>query len=518
MEQEHTGTEPGLASDIDSEQPIPSSEGVESATPPSEEGSVSEAQSHSEPPLSERKEGEDDGKERGERGTKESSEGGVHDSDNATVEGKPPSSSMPTADERDPPSSQSSTAALQSKPAVFGSASGPSELSFAALASGSSSSAFPIFGQKTEGFKFAQSVQPLFSRRRDEEGGGGGKGGEHEDPESEVNISFQPIVTLPEAVKVKSWDEDADVMFSQRAKLFRFDSNSSQWKERGIGELKILKHHHTQKVKLIMRRDQILKLCCNHNLTADMSLKPLATSEKTWTWFTSADYTDEVVKPEKLAAKFKNVQIAAEFKEVFDRCRAGLATPEEGSEEREGEGSEEGEGEGSSQQEEEETTSLPAMESLASRFSTPPDTWECPTCYVRNASSLVLCQSCQGRREGGPHPSSPSSGTPTDCHDNREELHTASVTVPSSSTDVDQIPAREEGEGGGEEREEGGGEEGKGGGGEGDGGGEEEEGEGEEGEQQTDVRQTAAETHAMSSDPEKLATQETHSNTCKTDT
>ena len=76
-------------------------------------------------------------------------------------------------------------------------------------------------------------------------------------------MSSDPIiVTLSEAVKVKSWDKDADVMFSQRAKLFRFDSDSSQWKERGVGELKIMKHHHTQKVKLVMQPDQILKLCC----------------------------------------------------------------------------------------------------------------------------------------------------------------------------------------------------------------------------------------------------------------
>lgn len=51
---------------------------------------------------------------------------------------------------------------------------------------------------------------------------------------------------------------------SRRAKLFRFDTSSSEWKERGTGEVKLLKHKETQKVRLVMRRDKTLKVCANH--------------------------------------------------------------------------------------------------------------------------------------------------------------------------------------------------------------------------------------------------------------
>ena len=49
----------------------------------------------------------------------------------------------------------------------------------------------------------------------------------------------------------------------RRAKLFRFDKDTNQWKERGTGEVKILKSVE-DKLRLLMRRDGTLKICCNH--------------------------------------------------------------------------------------------------------------------------------------------------------------------------------------------------------------------------------------------------------------
>ena len=51
---------------------------------------------------------------------------------------------------------------------------------------------------------------------------------------------------------------------SRRAKLFRFDNGESQWKERGTGDVRLLKHKETKKVRLVMRRDKTLKVCANH--------------------------------------------------------------------------------------------------------------------------------------------------------------------------------------------------------------------------------------------------------------
>ena len=51
---------------------------------------------------------------------------------------------------------------------------------------------------------------------------------------------------------------------TRRAKLFRFDAGGSEWKERGTGDVRLLQHKETKKVRLVMRRDKTLKVCANH--------------------------------------------------------------------------------------------------------------------------------------------------------------------------------------------------------------------------------------------------------------
>lgn len=49
-----------------------------------------------------------------------------------------------------------------------------------------------------------------------------------------------------------------------RAKLFKFDRESREWKERGTGDVRLLKHKDNGKTRLVMRRDKTLKVCANH--------------------------------------------------------------------------------------------------------------------------------------------------------------------------------------------------------------------------------------------------------------
>ncbi|XP_066299091.1 E3 SUMO-protein ligase RanBP2-like [Branchiostoma lanceolatum] len=140
--------------------------------------------------------------------------------------------------------------------------------------------------------------------------------------ETEVHddgIHFEPIVTLPDTVELKTGEEDEDEVFVHRAKLFRFDKDNHQWKERGLGNIKVLKNRHNQRFRILMRRDQVLKICCNHYITADMSMKPNAGSNRTWVWV-AMDFAEEGGRKEQFAVRFKEAETALEFKNRVDEA------------------------------------------------------------------------------------------------------------------------------------------------------------------------------------------------------
>ena len=53
-----------------------------------------------------------------------------------------------------------------------------------------------------------------------------------------------------------------------------FDFDPPEWKERGVGDIRILKQHTGDKHRILMRRDKTHKICCNH-----FSMSLLGTSD-----------------------------------------------------------------------------------------------------------------------------------------------------------------------------------------------------------------------------------------------
>lgn len=138
--------------------------------------------------------------------------------------------------------------------------------------------------------------------------------------EDRDDIHFEPIVQLPEKVELVTGEEDETVLYSQRVKLFRFDTEIGQWKERGVGTMKILKNEVNGKLRMLMRREQVLKVCANHLITTTMNLKPLSGSDRAWMWLAS-DFSEGDAKLEQLAAKFKTPEQAEDFKYKFEECQ-----------------------------------------------------------------------------------------------------------------------------------------------------------------------------------------------------
>ena len=138
------------------------------------------------------------------------------------------------------------------------------------------------------------------------------------------------MIKLEHKVEVKTNEEDEDVQFKIRAKLFRFDKESKEWKERGTGDVRILKHKETKKVRLVMRRDKTLKVCANHYctcsasyppVTRDLKLQPNVGSDRSWVYNVTADVSDGEPAAETLAIRFANSENAELFKKEFQNAQ-----------------------------------------------------------------------------------------------------------------------------------------------------------------------------------------------------
>ena len=238
------------------------------------------------------------------------------------------------------------------------------------------------FGQntkaKSKGFVGARST--LFASESP-----GGEPQEKEEQEGDHDgPHFKPIISVPEKVDVKTGKKDDEVMFSHRAKLYRFIAEEKQWKERGIGDIKLLRNVRSGKMRVVMLRDHVLQLCANHQITTGMSLQPNAGSDRSWVWTTNADFSEGECKAERLAVRFKNGDIAKQFKEKFEECQEMLKN--------------QASLKPSVQRQTVNTEGV--KEDLLAKFKGEEVSWECDTCMVRNSSDKLVCAACTNPKPG----------------------------------------------------------------------------------------------------------------------
>ena len=120
-------------------------------------------------------------------------------------------------------------------------------------------------------------------------------------------------------------EENEEELFKMRAKLYRWaiEADPPQWKERGTGDVKFLQHQKTSLIRLLMRRDKTFKVCANHYVDPDMSLKPHGGSDRAWVWNSFADFADgdEESQKQLFAIRFLNEENANKFKDKFIECQ-----------------------------------------------------------------------------------------------------------------------------------------------------------------------------------------------------
>ncbi|GKV22015.1 hypothetical protein SLEP1_g31920 [Rubroshorea leprosula] len=114
----------------------------------------------------------------------------------------------------------------------------------------------------------------------------------------------------------------------RKSKLYRFDKDGNQWKERGVGTVKLLKHKVTGKVRLVMRQSKTLKICANHFVLPTMSVQEHAGNDKSCVWH-ATDFADGELKDELFAIRFPSVDNCKTFKEIVQEVAESQGKNEE---------------------------------------------------------------------------------------------------------------------------------------------------------------------------------------------
>jgi Ran-binding protein 1 len=136
--------------------------------------------------------------------------------------------------------------------------------------------------------------------------------------EEECQAEYKPVVQLEE-VETSTGEEDEEALLESKCKLYRFDAADNEWKERGLGVVKLLRHKENNKIRLLMRQDKTLKIRANHIVMPTSKLQEHTGSDKAWVW-SAVDYADGEHKVELFCIRFGSPEKAKDFKKTFEEA------------------------------------------------------------------------------------------------------------------------------------------------------------------------------------------------------
>ena len=100
-------------------------------------------------------------------------------------------------------------------------------------------------------------------------------------------------------------------------------TGNKTWRERGVGDVRMLRHKDDQRLRLLMRQEKTMKVIANHSLDPLIKLEPNVGSDRSWVW-TACDFADGELVETVFAMKFPDSEIANEFKTKFMECQAEM--------------------------------------------------------------------------------------------------------------------------------------------------------------------------------------------------
>lgn len=112
-----------------------------------------------------------------------------------------------------------------------------------------------------------------------------------------------------------------------RAKLFIYGetlldagTGNKTWRERGVGDVRILRHKEHQRLRLLMRQEKTMKVIANHAMDPRIQLEPNVGSDRSWVW-SAYDFAQGELEETVFAMRFADSDVANEFKEKFMACQ-----------------------------------------------------------------------------------------------------------------------------------------------------------------------------------------------------
>lgn len=194
----------------------------------------------------------------------------------------------------------------------------------------------------------------------------------------EPNVHFEPVIALPELVEVKTGEEEEEIKFVHRAKLLRYDATNKEWKERGIGEMKVLvSKKNSSKARLLMRREQVLKLCCNMSITKELDLKKMNATTYS---FAGQDFSENEIHAEFLAIKFKTSELVEKFVAAVKEAQSNLNAQ-------------------STQECKTEEKKPAETKGFGDKFKPKVGSWTCEGCYISNKPDDLYCVACDAPKD-----------------------------------------------------------------------------------------------------------------------
>ncbi|XP_068155245.1 E3 SUMO-protein ligase RanBP2 [Drosophila tropicalis] len=207
---------------------------------------------------------------------------------------------------------------------------------------------------------------------------------------------FTPVIPLPELVEVVTGEENESILFEHRAKLLRYDRESNEWKERGLGNIKLLQSKlNPQQIRLVMRREQIHKLCCNQRLSAETKFNYLKNSQTALTW-AAKDYSEGEMTSELLCIRFKTADTCKAFLDEIIKAQK-LLTPQKI------QVSEQKANEKKHQKNKEEADKKPVV-GFGDAFKPVSGSWSCESCYTNNGAGQLHCLACEAPKDNSVPP------------------------------------------------------------------------------------------------------------------